>query len=126
MVLVDTSVWIDFFRKKDSALAEKLDVLLDSDQVAISPLIQLEILGGCKTREFEKVRWVLSSLPAILPAPSTWELIADWTQTAVKRGERFGVVDFVIAAAAKESGAKLWSLDGDFQRMAKLGFVETY
>lgn len=46
MILVDTSVWIDYFNGKDSDETNILDRLLGKQEVAIADLIMLEVLRG--------------------------------------------------------------------------------
>ena len=53
-------------------------------------------------------------------------MIDDWLGHTVESNQRFGATDLLIAAITSDRGARLWSLDGDFNRMARLGFVELY
>ena len=46
MILVDSSVWIDFFRGSDTPQAEMLDSLLDQQVLGIGDLILAEVLQG--------------------------------------------------------------------------------
>ena len=46
MILVDSSVWIDFFNGRDSAKVKQLDILLDRDLIVIGDLILTEVLQG--------------------------------------------------------------------------------
>jgi predicted nucleic acid-binding protein len=69
---------------------------------------------------------LLSALPCWVPMESTWQLVESWIEPAAKAGERFGVIDLLIAALAVEHGAMLWSLDRDFERMAGLHFVSLH
>ena len=41
-------------------------------------------------------------------------------------GERFAFVDMLIGVLAADSGALVWSLDSDFERMERLGLVSRY
>lgn len=63
MILVDTSVWIDYLNGKDSSLTSILDKALIDGSVAIGDLILLEILQGIKVeREYAKTRVALATL----------------------------------------------------------------
>jgi len=44
VILVDTSVWVDYFRGTASREAEKLDALLGVEPLAIGDLILTEVL----------------------------------------------------------------------------------
>ena len=63
MILVDSSVWIDYFRGTSSAQAEKLDMLLGAEPVATGDLCLTEVLQGfANEREFTQARNLLTSL----------------------------------------------------------------
>ena len=66
MILVDSSVWIDFLRGAPTPQADKLDSLLGVVPLAIGDLILAEVLQGCTSdREFNEVRRLLSSLSIV-------------------------------------------------------------
>jgi predicted nucleic acid-binding protein len=49
-----------------------------------------------------------------------------WAEESCARGERFGVSDLLIAAIVAENNGQIWSLDEDFARLARLGFVRRH
>lgn len=64
MVLVDTSVWIDFFNGVDTAEVDALDRLLGSGRILIGDLILAEILQGFdRGTDYRRARDLLIELP---------------------------------------------------------------
>lgn len=126
MIFVDTSVWVAALRRRESPEAQRLDGLLEGDEVALAAPVKFEILAGASLNERRRLKRVLSALPTFFPSDRTWSLLDSWLDIGGAEGERFGFADSLIAALAAEQAAPIWSLDGDFRRMARLRFVEVY
>jgi len=126
VILVDTSVWATALRSARNREAARLSDLLDADDVSVAAPVRVEILVGAGAADRPRLRRALSALPFWLPADSTWGLVESWLEPAARAGERFGVTDLLIAAIGAEHDAPVWSLDRDFERMARLHFVELY
>jgi predicted nucleic acid-binding protein len=123
MVLVDTSVWIRYFRGGDPMLVQKLHALLDEDRVALAAPVWIELLSGATKAERPILKRVLSALPRFYPERPEWDLVEKWTEKASSSGHRFGASDLLIAAIGANQDASVWSLDSDFQRMATLKMI---
>ncbi len=66
MILVDSSVWIDFFRGTATAQAERLDQLLGNDLLAVGDLMLAEVLQGFRTeRDFNQAKKLLTALDVV-------------------------------------------------------------
>lgn len=66
MIVVDSSIWIDYFTGKDTPGAEKLDSLLGEDLVAIGDLMLTEVLQGFRAdKDYRKAKKLLLSLAVL-------------------------------------------------------------
>jgi predicted nucleic acid-binding protein len=66
MILVDSSVWIDYFRDNPTAEANRLDRLLGERSIAIGDLILAEVLQGFDSeRKFDRARRLLERLDLV-------------------------------------------------------------
>src|SRR4051794_30205894 len=126
VIFVDTSVWVEALRSKETPAALHLAELLDAGEAALSAPVRIEILAGASKRDALPLRRVLSAIPLFLPTEETWMRIDDWLERARAAGEHFGFADLLIAAIAADQQASIWSLDSDFARMARIGLVEVH
>ncbi len=120
------SVWVAALRGAGSAEARHLQALLDVDQVILAAPVRIEILSGASRRDRAALRRTLSALPVAFPQEQTWRRMEDWVARADDAGHRFGVADLLIGAIAADHDGEVWSLDDDFQRMARLDLLTAY
>ena len=63
MILVDSSVWIDFFNGTENAETDKLNEILGLEEVVIGDLILAEVLQGFRSdTDYKAAKNVLTSL----------------------------------------------------------------
>ena len=122
MILVDTSVWIDFFAGRDLPNVAKLEQsILDNEDLALSGIILTEILQGIPDdTTYRRVRRYLSAL-IMLPMPeSVFVRAADIYRKLRKQGITIRKTnDCIIAATALEHRCQLLHNDKDFKPIAK-------
>jgi predicted nucleic acid-binding protein len=126
LVVVDTSVWVSAFRSATGQNARVLRQLLDEDEVALAAPVRVELLVGLSHRDQAATRQALSALPVLYPAQANWQTIDNWVEIAVRAGERFGFADLLIGAMASDNRLPIWSLDRDFGRMSRLGWLRLF
>lgn len=126
-ILVDTSVWIDFFgRRPGPAGMELRQLIAATGPVALAGVIVTEILQGV-TRDAEPIEYLLSQWELLEPnGMATYVHAAEIYRLARSRGLTLTTVDVLISALALEAGAKLFSLDKDFSRLAKIVPLQIY
>lgn len=117
MIMVDSSVWIDYFRNTVNPQTDLLDALLGQESVLTGDLILIELLQGFPSlRDFKQARRLLSTLPVI-------ELAGQRTAIAGAKNFRLlrslgltprGTIDTLIATKCIERGYALLHNDRDF------------
>ena len=122
MILVDSSVWIDYFRGTITLQTEMLDSLLGQQPLAIGDLILTEVLQGFDhERDFNDARRMLTSLMVVELGGQEIAIQAAKNFRALRR---LGVtvrrtIDAVIATRCIVSGYDLLHNDRDFDPFAK-------
>jgi predicted nucleic acid-binding protein len=124
MIVVDTSVWIAARRKQ--RVADVLRSLLEADEVALAMPVRLELLSGIAGHQRRDFLRTSATLPQLHPTEDTWRTLPAWIERAADAGQTFSIPDLLIASSTSEIGGLVWSLDKDFERMEKLGFVGRY
>jgi len=125
MILVDSSVWIDYFRGTVTPQTDRLDTLLGNEPVAIGDLILAEVLQGfTNDRDFNQALRLLTSLQLVnlggqdiaIQAARNFRTLRTLGVTVRK------TIDTLIATCAIEKNLDLLYSDRDFDPLvAHLG-----
>jgi predicted nucleic acid-binding protein len=114
-VIVDTSVWIEYFRSGSNC--EKLDFLIDENVVVTNELILAELVPSLKLRNQREIIDLLFSVTR-LALSINWDQIIDLQFKCLKHGlNGVGIPDLVIAQNAKQNRCEIYTLDNHFERM---------
>ena len=119
MILVDTSVWIDFLSPSPSPAGTELRrMIADAEPFALSGIVITEILQGLK-RDVGRIEHYLSQWEMLEPTGfATYREAASIFRSARAKGIAVTTTDALIAAIASEHSASLFTLDKDFARIA--------
>lgn len=118
MIVVDSSVWIDFFNGVSTPEVERLDGLLGVTPLAIGDLILVEVMQGFRNeRDVATARQLFRSL-ALLPmlgGSNAWKAAENYRQLRRKGVTVRKTIDGIIATACIEANLPLLFSDRDFQ-----------
>jgi predicted nucleic acid-binding protein len=113
--LVDTSVFVDFFRGDTET---DLESLIKEDRVLLSQVVRLEIIKGVTKGETKKISHLLEGLevlPEFPPAIACNELLLK----AKGLGLQGGIADLLILADCYVNQVSLYSNDLKLNRLSK-------
>jgi len=122
LILVDTSVWIDYFSGRKTPQVSRLDRAIDSEEdIVILPVIVTEILQGFRSdKAFQEAEEVVTKLPLVPMDLQAHVDAARLYRNLRRKGVTIrGAVDGIIAQAAILAGAELLTGDKDFTPIAR-------
>jgi len=122
MVLIDTSVLIDFFNGKKQSQVKELFRLIESDEdIAVCGLIVQEVLQGIRDdRSYKELKEGLNNFIYLNCPNHLYIMSADIYRKLRKKGITIRKsVDVLIAAIAIEHGVSLLENDRDFKNISR-------
>jgi predicted nucleic acid-binding protein len=115
-LLPDTCAWIDFFRGKQTPLANALEQSLLSGEVLTCGVVLLELLQGIKSsREEEQVKNALLALPHLEMSRDLWIKAGKLASLLRLKGQVLPLSDIIIATIAREHGCAVLTIDRHFE-----------
>ncbi len=119
LILVDTSIWIDFFRKREN-IFEQLNQLVEEKRVATVKLVIAELIQGARQeKEIEVIKNLGDVIPILTELSDAWEKAGKLSYDLRKKGKTVGLADCYIAIMAGIHNACLFSLDQHFRTISK-------
>jgi predicted nucleic acid-binding protein len=127
MVLVDSSIWIEAFRREGSVHV-KLAVkgLLDEYEVALCSTVQLEVMGAVRKEERAKLGRNFDILPYVAVVEEDWATAVKLSWRLRDAGQVVKWSDILIATVALRKEVRVYTQDGHFQIMHQLLGLQLY
>ena len=111
-ILVDTSIWIDYFRGGNDSI--KTDFLIDENLLATNDLILAELIPFLKVRNKKRLVNLLHNISK-LELTINWNEIIDYQSKCLSSGVNgVGIPDLLIVQNAKQNNCKIYTLDSHF------------
>jgi tRNA(fMet)-specific endonuclease VapC len=119
-VLIDTSVWIEFFRKKESSISSRLKEYLKLNQACYTGPIAVEVYQGAKTpKEIQIIDQLLQTIHYVEITRMHYHHAGLISQKAAREGKVFSTIDMILASVAHSEQLLLFSLDTHFQEISR-------
>lgn len=127
MILVDSSVWVDFFSSPPGRAGGELRRMIEeSEHFALAGVVVAEVLQGL-TRDASTIEQFLAQCDMLEPRGfETYREAAAIYRAARAQGISLTTIDTLIATIALEHGASVFTLDQDFSRIARITRLELY
>lgn len=114
-VIVDTSIWIDFFR---GGLFPKMETALKEGRVYLTPLIASELISGVRTKREEKeLQDLIQTLPLVETPLSHWINVGHLRNKCRKKGLNISTPDAHIAQSTLDIAGILYASDSIFLKI---------
>lgn len=127
MVLVDSSVWIELFRKKgDLFTSVAVENLIEEMQACFCGIVKLEVLGGARDDEKTIISNLFSLVPYVPQTEAIWDDVIRFQWLVRKRGLTIPWSDALIAVIANKNGHRIYSRDRHFDALAEMGLIKPY
>ena len=113
-VLIDTSAWIEFFRKKEPYYGMVME-LLDNDRICCVGLVLAELLQGAKSeKELNTLKDFLHVFDFLPDSVKAWQNAGELSYAMQRKGKAIGLSDCYICILAKSGEVSILTLDRHF------------
>ena len=127
MILVDSSVWVDFFSSSPGRAGAELRRMIDESELfALTGVVVAEVLQGL-ARDAGRIEQFLAQWDMLEPTGfATYREAAAIYRGARAKGISLTTLDTMIAAIALEHGTSVFTLDQDFSKIARITRLALY
>lgn len=120
LVILDTSVWIEYFRGKNAPLCTHVEALIAERRLRQLHIITAELLrGAAHASEQRVIQSTIGYIPIASLTDQFWLIVGQFCFDLARKGVVVSLPDAWIAKAAIEHHCMLWSLDHHFQPIAR-------
>ena len=120
-VLIDTSVWIEYFGSPSEDLASRMDEYLSEEIVFVPMVVLAELIQGANSeRELSAIEELFHTIPLLDQQKDTWRHAGMLSYQLKKKGFTVSLTDCYIAQIALENDCEAFTKAAHFQLIAKV------
>ena len=120
-ILVDTSIWIEYFNRPESKAGGRLEKLIKEGDVCSAGIILTELLQGAKIeKEFNAILESFIVLPFLNTTMDTWIRAGKISFSLRRKGITIPTTDLIIASLAMEYRCSVFTNVPHFEKIPDL------
>ena len=124
-VLIDTSVWIAYFKADDPALVGLVENIMTVAEICVPKVVLAELTQGARTeQEISTLREFVGAFTIIDQNDETWEKAGRLSFQMKRKGISIHLADCYIAVIAYENRCRLLTLDKHFKEIKRFLGIE--
>ncbi|MBI4826118.1 MAG: PIN domain-containing protein [Nitrospirae bacterium] len=126
-ILIDTSVWIAYFKASDTALVERVDDLLTVAEICVPKVVIAELMQGAKSeQEVVVIGEFIGAFTILDQQNETWEKAGRLSFQMKRKGITVHLIDCYIAMITDEHRCRLFTLDKHFKDIKRFLKIELF
>jgi predicted nucleic acid-binding protein len=123
MILIDTSVWIEFFKQDNRFVEELTPLLMNKMVVTLEPVFSELLYGVRNSRDKKKILSYWEILPKIEFGANAMLKAAEFANDNNYHNIGIGLMDAVIIKSAIEGNHSIWTLDNRINKNIENKFL---
>ena len=124
MVLVDTSVWIEYF--KGNSISLPLEKLIDFNNICINDLILAELIPSINHKKEDELKEILYNISKVIIEVDWINIIHMQTQNLKNGISKVGISDLIIAQNAIDNDIEIYAIDKHFRLMSEIHPIKIF
>jgi hypothetical protein len=115
-ILIDTSVWIDYFQNQSPGFVDFLEEIVKQHEICVPRIVLAELMQGAKSaKELSVIAEFMEAFTIIDQTDQTWVKAGKLSYELRKKGKIVNLTDCYIAVIAQENNCAVFTLDRHFK-----------
>lgn len=124
-ILIDTSVWIEYFRNQSPVFVGFVAELVKTREVCVPRIVLAELMQGAKSeKELSVIAEFMDAFSIIDQTDQTWINAGRLSHELRRRGKNINLTDCYIAVIAQENNCAIFTLDRHFKEIRQYAGVQ--
>jgi len=119
-VMVDTSVWVEYFRRGPEAIRAQVDALIDQDRIVLCGIVEMELLRGLRSHEAARVKDLLGAFRFAETLREDFVAAGERMRALREKGVTIPSSDALIGAICARENLALLTLDDHFKHLPEV------